>query len=190
MMQPLILIGYFPKKVSRRPDWLTAAGVIDIRSVCECVSSGPADWIQRWTHNQMWVYSTIAAAWEVVPTDEQAEYELQAYRLLPTKWDEGIEKQYIIPPLEVEPLPVDFQSLGFDVVSIENGTAGFGHSPLSCNHMAQEIATNKDCLLDDIEVAKKTAAAFSSGDVEPGPYFVVEVSICKLKAAPSFNMPP
>jgi hypothetical protein len=174
-MQPLILIGYFPKKVVQRPDWLTAAGVTAIRSVCECVSSGPPDWIQRWKHNDMWVYSTIDAAWEVVPKDERSEYEMQAYRMLPTEWDEGTEKPFAIPPLEVEPLPRGFQSVGFDVVSIENGTAGFGHSPLSCNHMAQEIRTNANCLLDDIDVAKQTASAFSSGNVEPGPYFVIEV---------------
>jgi hypothetical protein len=53
-MQPLVLIGYFPKKVFQRPDWLKAAGVTAIRSVCECVSSGPPDWMQRWKHNDMW----------------------------------------------------------------------------------------------------------------------------------------
>jgi hypothetical protein len=100
---------------------------------------------------------------------------MHAYRMLPTEWDEGDEKPFAIPLLDVEALPRDFQSVGFDVVSIETGTAGFGHSPLSCNHMAQEISTNADCLLDNIEVAKQTASTFSSGDVEPGPYFVVEV---------------
>jgi hypothetical protein len=174
-MQPLVLIGYFPKKVVRRPDWLEAAGVRAIRSVCECVSSGPPDWIRHWTHNEMWVYSTIAAAWEVCPEDERPGYEMQAYRMLPTGWDEGIEEQFAIPPLQVEPLPGDFRRVGFDVVSMETGNAGFGHSPLSCNHMAREIPTNEDCLLDDIDVAKRTAAAFSRGDVEPGPYYVVEV---------------
>lgn len=173
-MQPLVLIGYFPKKVVLRPDWLKAAGVSAIRSVCECVSSGPVDWIQHWTHNEMWVYSTIAAALEIVPVKERYEYELQAYRMLPIAWDQGTEKPFAIPPLNVEPLPDDFQSVGFDVVSIEIGIASFGHSPLSCNHMAQKMLTNKDCLLDDIEVAKKTAHAFSIGNVEP-PYYVVEV---------------
>lgn len=174
-MQPLVLIGYFPKKVLQRPDWLKAAGVTAIRSVCECVSRGPPDWEQRWTHNEMWVYSTIGAAWDIVPQEERSDYEMQAYRMMPTTWDEGTEKPFTIPPLEVEALPRDFQSVGFDVVSIENGTAAFGHSPLSCNHMAQEINTNADCLLDEIDVAKQTASAFSSGNVEPGPYFVVEV---------------
>jgi hypothetical protein len=174
-MQPLVLIGYFPKKVVQRPDWLKAAGVSAIRSVCECVSAGPPDWIQRWTHNEMWVYSTIPAAWAVVPENERPEYELQAYRMLPMAWNVGTEKPFAIPPLDVESLPADFQSVGFDVVSIESSAEGFGHSPLSCNHMAQEITTNKDCLLDDIDIAKQTADTFSRGHVEPGPYYVVEV---------------
>jgi len=174
-MQPLVLIGYFPKKVVQRPHWLNAAGVNAIRSVCECISSGPGDWIQRWTHNEMWVYSSIAAAWKIVPQDDRSLYELQAYRMLPTAWDGGTEKPFPIPPLHVEPLPTDFQSVGFDVVSIEGAHGGFGHSPLSCNSMAQEIATNEHCLLDDIDVAMRTANAFSHGNVEPGPYYVVEV---------------
>lgn len=174
-MKSLMLIGYFPKKVVQRPDWLKAPDVTAIRSVCECISSGPPNWIQRWTHNEMWVYSTIDAAWEVVPPGERSDYEMQAYLILPTQWDEGDEKPFTTPRLDVEPLPGDFQSVGYDVVSIEKGTAGFGHSPLSCNHMAQEISTNAHCLLDAIDVAMHTASVFSSGNVEPGPYFVVEV---------------
>jgi hypothetical protein len=121
------------------------------------------------------VYSTIAAAWDVVPRADRPQYEMQAYRMLPVAWDEGAERALTIPTLNLEPLPRDFQSAGFDVVSVEAGVAGFGCSPLSCNSMAQEIATNPDCLLDNFDVATKTANAFSRGDVEPGPYHVVEV---------------
>ena len=174
-MQSLVHIGYFPKKVVQRPDWLNAVGVSAIRSVSECTSSGPPDWIQRWSHNDIWVYSTIASAQAVIPEAECNEYELHAYQMLPIKWDEGREVAISLPPLDVERLPNDFQSVGFDVVSIETGTTGFGHSPLSCNHMAEEIATNEHCLLNNIETAKRTACEFSCGDVEPGPYCVVEV---------------
>lgn len=171
----LTLIGYFPKRVLARPEWLTASHVREIRSVCECMSPGPPDWIDRWTHNEMFVYSTLAAGWDAVPKDTRVEYEMHAYRMLPMEWDQGKERPYLMPNLEVEPLPADFRSAGYDVVSIENGVSGFGHSPLSCNNMAHEIPTNADCLLDDLENAMRTAAAFSSGRVEPGPYIVVEV---------------
>lgn len=174
-MRSLISIGYFPMKVVLRPEWLRAAGVRAIYSVSNCVSSGPTDWILRWAHNEMWVYSTIPAAWAFVPDYHLADYVMLAYRMLPTMWDKGVERPFAIPPLNVDPLPPDFHRVGFDVVSIEKGTAGFGCSPLSCNHMAEEISTNENCLLDDIELAIQTASAFSCGNVEPGPYFVVEV---------------
>jgi hypothetical protein len=174
-MQQLVLIGYFPKKVVRRPDWLKAPAVSAIRSASECSSPGPPDWIRHWTHNEMWVYSTIAAALAAVPEADRSEYELHAYRILPFKWDQGNEIAVSIPPLDVESLSSDFRSIGFDAVSIQNGVAGFGCSPLSCNHMAQEIATNEHCLLEDVETAMRTALEFSRGNVEPGPYYVVEV---------------
>jgi hypothetical protein len=176
-MVPLVLIGYFPKK-AHFPDWLNwlnAHGVTAIGSVCQCSSSGPDNWVDHWTHNELWVYSSIAAAVAVVPQAERGDYELHAYRMLAVQWDEGIETPVALPPLDVQPLPGDFQSIGFDAVSREKGTTAFGHSPLSCNGMAQKIPTNQHCLLDSIEDAKRTALEFSRGNVEPGPYFVVEV---------------
>ena len=180
MTQPPVLIGYFPKRVVPRPDWLKAPGVLVIRSVSECMSSGPPDRIERWTHNEMWVYSTVAAARQTVPAGERASFEMQAYLILPVRWDDGVEEPLALPPLEAEPVPADFERVGFDVVSIMRGHSGFGCSPLSCNGMAAEIATNRHCLLDDLDVATRTAEGFSRGDVEPGPYHVVEV----LRQAP------
>ncbi len=174
-MQPLVIIGYFPKKAVQRPDWLKAAHVTGIRSVSDCISSGPPDWIQHWTHNEMWVYSTIAAALAAVPEDAQDGYELHAYRMLPIKWDGGTEIAMVFPPLDVEPVPPDFQSIGFDAVSIMAGGSGFGCSPLSCNSMAEEIETNEHCLLPSQQVAERIALRFSIDEPEPGPYHVAEV---------------
>ena len=170
-----VLIGYFPKKVMERPEWLRVPGVKTIRSVSDCMSSGPDDWINKWAHNEMWVYSSIATALSVVPEGERGEYEIHAYRMLAARWDEGREIEISISEIKTEPLTGAFENIGFDVVSIENGVAGFGHSPLSCNRMAEEIATNEHCLLDDLETAKRTAMQFSQGKVEPGPYYVVQV---------------
>jgi hypothetical protein len=174
-LEPLVLIGYFPKKVVQRMEWLKAGGVKAIRSVSECMAKGPPNWMEHWTHNEMWVYDTIAAAWAVVPAEERDEYEMQAYRMLPVKWNEGKRVEVELPELCVEPLPEDFENVGFDAVSLEEGFAGFGHSPLSCNGMAEEIATNEHCLLDDVEMAARVAGRFSRGNAEPGPYYVVEV---------------
>jgi hypothetical protein len=95
--------------------------------------------------------------------------------MLPIRWEHGNAVPTPLPTVEVEPLPADFCSVGFDAVEREPGTSGFGCSPLSCNHMAEKIATNEHCLFDDLQAAEQAALEFSRGDVEPGPYVVVEV---------------
>lgn len=174
-MQPLQLIGYFPKQIVRRPEWLKVERVREILSVSECISPGPDDWIEGWTHNEMWVYSTIAAAWDVVPEDERDRFELLAYRMAPMEWDAGEMRSMTISELDVEPLPSDFRGVGFDAVAIMKGFAGFGCSPLSCNYMAREIETNAYCLLPTRPIAEQVASQFSREEPEPGPYYVVEV---------------
>jgi hypothetical protein len=96
---------------------------------------------------------------------------------VPVEWDNGVERPVEIPELTVEPIPTDYQSVGFDAVSQEGeiGVAGFGHSPLSCNSMATQIPTNEFCLLPDLDAAVRAAKRFSRGEAEPGPYRVVEV---------------
>jgi hypothetical protein len=79
-----ILIGYFPKKVARPPHWMPAAGITAIYSVSGCISKEPDNWIERWTHNDLWVYSSVADAKAVVPDTERAEYEIHAYRMCPS----------------------------------------------------------------------------------------------------------
>jgi hypothetical protein len=134
--------------------------------------------MSAYTHNGWWAYATITAAWTVIPPEEQSEYEVLAYRVLPSTWDKGRRVSVVIPDLGVENLPADFVTIGFDVVSMEweeMRIAGFGHSPLSCNSMAQTIAVNEHCLLDSLERALAVAAEFSKMEPEPGPYYVVEV---------------
>jgi hypothetical protein len=49
-----------------------------------------------------------------------------------------------VSPSGITPLPPDFRSLGFDVVSKSLPQAlGFGCSPSSCNLMALEVAVNR-----------------------------------------------
>lgn len=89
------------------------------------------------------------------------------------------EDRLELEPPTVVPLPVELRSLGFDVVS-KSVSDGFECSPLSCNSMALELAVNRHCLVDHLEVAIAVATRFSVEEPEPGPYYVVEVLRCPL----------
>ena len=126
-----VLIGYFPKRLTAKPDWLNAPAVREICSVSQCIAAAPDDWISHWTHNEFWVYKTRLEATGVVPSGAQSEFRIYAYRLLPVLFTQGTQGTLEIPVTALEPLPAAYQSLGFDVVSRSSGTT-FECSPLSC----------------------------------------------------------
>lgn len=175
-MEPT-LVGYFPKHVTTRPDWLKAGRVKDVCSVSECISAGPPGWIGRWAHNGLWLFDDEQAAWGVVPGGRSnREYRLFAYRLFPVLFDGTGREPFSIPPLCVQPLPGDYRRLGYDAVSRSCGSS-FECSPLSCNHAAEQVEVNEHCLVDDAAEAFRLADLFSKEEegYEPGPYYVVEV---------------
>lgn len=168
------LIGYFPKHTVLRPDWLKAAGAEEICSVSTCISEAPKGWIEQWRHNEMWVYDTPDLAWSVVSDVLRADFHVYGYRLFPVQFDEGQKSPFEIPTVSAALLPASFERLGLDVVSRSCGTS-YECSPLSCNHMAEHVAVNRYCLVDDVDVAFRLAAEFESSGCEPGPYHVIEV---------------
>jgi len=168
------LIGYFPKRTVRRPEWLKAAGVEEVCSVSTCISEAPKGWIDEWRHNEMFLYDNPDLAWSVVPEPAQSEFDLYAYKLFSVMFEDGQRKPFDIPALHAVPLCDSFVCLGFDAVSRSAGAA-FECSPLSCNYMAEEVAVNRHCLMDDQAIAFQKAAEFEARGCEPGPYFVVEV---------------
>ena len=168
------LIGYFAKRTVGRPDWLRAPGVAEVCSVSCCVSEDPDGWIDHWRHNAMWVYDTRELAWSVVPETVRGEFDLYAYQMFPVEFVDGEQRPFAIPQLNVEPLPASFDRIGYDAVSRSCGN-NFECSPLSCNHMAEHLPTNRYCLIDEADSAFRLAAQCEAGGCEPGPYFVVEV---------------
>src|SRR3954454_7704890 len=50
--------GYMAKRVSPRPEWLTAERVLDIYSVSGCMSAAFADYVPFWKHNRYWFFDT------------------------------------------------------------------------------------------------------------------------------------
>jgi hypothetical protein len=168
------LIGYFPKRTTKRPDWLAAAGVDEIASVSSCISAGPDDWIQLWLHNRWGFYDSPEIALKAVPTALRSEFDLFAYELYPAVFDTGDERPLAIPPSDAVGLDDSFVSLGYDVVSRSTGDF-FECSPLSCNGMAEEVAVNSHCLLADLEAALELARRCDGAGCEPGPYYVMRV---------------
>ncbi len=170
-----VLIGYFPKRAAARPEWLQAPAVREICSVSECIANGPEGWINRWTHNELWLYDTQQLAESVIPAGSEGDaFRIYAYRLLPILFRARNQEPLDLPGMTVQPLPASFVSLGFDVVSRSVGTA-FECSPLSCNGMATQFEVNEYCLVSSPEVALELARWFANEEPEPGPYVVVEV---------------
>ena len=168
-----ILIGYFPKKTAKRPEWLEVPHVEEVCSVSDCISSGPDGWIDHWTHNAFWAYDSPDAAWSVVPAN-QADFDLYAWRIFPVRFTDEHDEPLELPHLDVAPLPPTFIRLGFDAVS-RHLDSTFECSPLSCNSMAQEIPVNRFCLVETESEAFRVAREFARTEPEPGPYFLIEV---------------
>jgi hypothetical protein len=71
--------------------------------------------------------------------------------------------------------PDDPQLAGYDVVSYSAQTSA-ECSPLSCNHMANELKVNQWCLFDSFSEAKHCIESGAFKDAEPGPLRIIEVS--------------
>lgn len=168
-----ILIGYFPKKRLRTPEWLSGTAADEVCSVSECLAPGPPDWIEHWIHNDWGYFNSAADARSVIP-DGDSEYQLLGLALLPLKFENGDSSAMEMGAPPVEPLPDSFTPLGFDVVS-KSASFSFECSPLSCNLMAQQIPVNRYCLLDELEQAMQAATRFSIEQPEPGAYYVIQV---------------
>jgi len=178
---PLIFLGYLPKQLVARPEWLACPSVEFIASASECISSAPPGRIDLWKHNQLGLYDSEALARAMVPEDKSPEYTVFAYRALPVAFHDGKAmdwnpwaKEATAPPMLDERFD---EHLGFDIVGFcSNGF--FECSPLSCNGAAKDISVNSYCLVSDLQQAMAIAKKFSMPDsrVEPAwAYLVVDV---------------
>ena len=177
----LIFVGYFPKRIAPRDEWLKAPGVGEIWSVSECISKGPSSWIDKWRHNAFWLFDSPEIAASVLSPEDAKSFTVVAYRVWDRMFDHG---RYVALPGEMPVLPAprtEFVTVGFDAVARSHDS--FGCSPLSCNGGAATFATNDACLFRTFEEAVAGAKEFSMGNWEPGPYCVVEV-LSKPRSTP------
>lgn len=173
-LPPPVFAGFFPKLTMQAPPEHRAAGVAEIASVSNCLSSAPDDWINAWKHNDHGFYDTEDAARSVVPADAATAYDLYAYELVPVEYAEEMRLIAVTPAPGA--VPADYEFLGYDVACRPVSTY-FECSPLSCNLGANDFRVNRYCLADTLQEAHGTLAGIGAAGAgyEPGPYFLLAV---------------
>lgn len=176
----MIPVGYMYKTVSKRPDWLKTSQVEDIYSVSGCVSEDFTDWINYWKHNGYWFFDSPQIIEELAKKNgiSLSGMDLFFYKAYEEEWDDanemwvkyGPEKSFVTNVIS----PKHSKIIGYDIVSFSVHTSA-ECSPLSCNHMAQELKVNSHCLLEKFEQAKELVEADAFKNCEPGPYRIFEV---------------
>jgi len=151
-----VFLGFCAKRRMTAP---FAGQVRQIASVSECLAKRPDDWIKRWDFNRATCWNTEAAAWACVPDDAKPDFNLFAYRIVPSlTLDDLFPKD--LPALPQEPDLLPYDRIGYDIAE---------------RNAAESIPVNEFCLLDDLESALSTALRFGMERLEPGPYVVIEV---------------
>ncbi len=152
----------------------------DIYSVSSCVSEDFDDWINYWKHNGYWFFDSpkiikkIAAEYGVSLEGALMFY----YEVYEEQYDDNENKWVPFAPESTFETAVIIPSRrelqGYDVVSFSGQTCA-ECSPLSCNHMAEELEVNNHCLLSTLEEAKSYVESGAFVDCEPGPYRIFAV---------------
>jgi hypothetical protein len=176
----MVPLGYMAKHVAVRPEWFKAAVVDEVLSVSPCVSQDFADWVNYWRHNGYWLFDSPSviqalALEHSLDISDCRWFYYEAHGLAYGEDGEGWGSIAANPEFKTSVQPPSNAILrGYDVVSYSCGNAA-ECSPLSCNHMAEEIVTNRYCLLDSFELAHRLIDQRLFIDCEPGPYRIVAV---------------
>lgn len=176
----MIPAGYLIKRVSPRPDWLKAEGVEDIFSVSNCISADFMKYVNYWKHNGHWLFDSLEVAQQLA---REHNVDLKNttpfyYEIYEHEFDEDEKQWAAFKPEESFVTHVQAPPMknleGYDIVSFSLGTLA-ECSPLSCNHLATEIQTNRHCLLDTFEQAHDALENGKFLNAEPGPFRVFAV---------------
>jgi hypothetical protein len=184
----MIPVGYMAKRVSLRPAWIKTANVVDVYSVSDCGAAcdfcdnlGGMPYDNDWNHNGFWFFDSPelikgVAKRKSIQLDGTLlfYYEVCELELDAGNWQAFGPEPSI--PTNVR-VPAYKRLEGFDVVTVSNRGA-VEHSPLSCNSMADELATNVHCLFASLEEAQANLnnGLFNFDTCEPGPYRIFSVN--------------
>jgi len=178
-MEKMIPVGYMAKRVETKVWWKTDR-VKDIYSVSGCLSKFFCDYINYWKHNGFWFFDSPCIIQDLaISEDIDLEgttlfyyecYELQ-YDLEHGKWisfepEKSLQTNVVIPN--------EKQLHGYDIVSFSVQTNP-ECSPLSCNGLAERVATNEHCLVESFDEAKQLLETSEAKDCERGPYRIFAV---------------
>jgi hypothetical protein len=176
----MIPAGYMYKRVAPRPEWLKASQVEDVFSVSGCISKDAFDWIDQWLHNGHWLFDSPEILKEAARLAEAdlAGSTLFYYEVHPQQFDEQARAWSDIAPepsFTTNVVPPARKTLqGYDVATFSVGTS-VECSPLSCNNLAGDLATNARCLFESFAAARTALEAGRFDHSEPGPMRIFAV---------------
>ncbi len=176
----MIPAGYMAKRVIDKPDGLKLDGVFDIYSVSNCMSNDFADYIDYWKHNGHWLFDSpeIIANLAKDNSIDMVGAKLFYYEIYELEFHENDRQWHCYEPdrsfvTDVK-VPDKKKLEGFDIVTFFAGSSA-ECSPLSCNGLADEIKTNRHCLIGSFERAKQCLESGLFLESEPGPFRIFAV---------------
>jgi hypothetical protein len=175
----MIPAGYLAKRIPIKPDWLCAQQVTDIYSVSSCLAEDFADYVNFWKHNGFWLFDSPEVTKEIAQENsiDLAKTTLFYYEVYENEFDGNTWRPFG-PDASFRTdvvVPIDQHLEGFDVVTFSNLNLP-ECSPLSCNGLAEELATNSHCLFRLFSDAEKCLSNGIFNHSEPGPYRIFSVS--------------
>jgi hypothetical protein len=174
----MIPAGYMAKRVVKKPDWLHATQLVDIYSVSNCVSQDFADYINYWKHNGYWFFNSPEVI-RGIALENSVNLEglsLFYYEVHELEFD-GESWNVFEPEASFQTnviAPASKRLEGFDVVTFSCRTSP-ECSPLSCNHLANELRTNAHCLFASFDEAEANVKSGAFRESEPGPFRIFSV---------------
>jgi hypothetical protein len=176
---PMLPIGYMAKRVSPRPEWLTASQVADVYSVSNCISKNFADYVPFWAHNGFWFFDSPQIIQRLARDHalDLTHTRLFYYEAYPLEFDADQQQWVSFEPAAIAThvvAPAAKTLAGYDIVTFSLGN-GPECSPLSCNGLAGEVETNAHCLLASLEQGQRLLDAGQQQGMEPGPYRILAV---------------
>jgi hypothetical protein len=182
MLSGMVPAGYMAKRVEHAHpkflEWIRAPHISEIYSVSNCMCDDFADYIRHWKHNGYWFFDSPGKIREVAKEASASlegtilfYYEVHESEFDGSTWCSWYPEASFRTNV-VQPSSKHLE--GFDVVTFSVKTSP-ECSPLSCNGLAKELATNQHCLFATFEAAESALNTGAFKDAEPGPYRIFAV---------------